>query len=178
MSDVQFDGTLDLTGADPDAVGFPAIPSGTYECHIAKAEWKATNNVDGTGKLPHGTPYLNLGIRVNEGEADVDGESVGGKYAGWAKLFVPPADYDKGKAQRMKNAMANLLNAIGEDWQKKGYKMPDAESLVGTQVVAVVRKKSDARNSTGFSNDIEGFKPAGTAGDAAGAAAGAGSGLR
>ena len=157
-----FDGTLDLTGANPDDVGFPPIPSGSYECVIGKAEWRETENIDGSKKLPHGTPYLNLGIQVKDDEPDRDGQKVAKMYAGFAKLFVPPADYDPAKAQRMKNSMANFLNAIGENWQTKNYKMPNADDLVGRELVAVVRKKPDARSPHGFSNEVEGFKPAGT----------------
>ncbi len=161
MSDM-FDGTLDLTGADAEAVGYPAVPSGSYEAHVGKAEWNATENIDGTKKLPHGTPYLNLGIQINDDEPDRDGQRVASVYAGFVKLFVPPADYDPQKAQQMKNRMANFLNAIGEDWQKKGYKMPDVEDLIGRELTVVVRKKRDSNASTGFSNEIEGFKLAGS----------------
>lgn len=172
----EFDGTLDLTGAKADEIGFPAVPSGTYECHIGKAEWKKTENIDGTKKLPHDTPYLALGIRINTDVEDVDGQKVAGVYAGWQNLYVPPADYDASKAQRMKNMMANFLNAIGEPWEKKGYRMPPADSLVGTPLVAVVRKKPDPRDPSGFRNEIEGFKPAGTANETT--TVGSGSGLR
>lgn len=158
----MFDGTLDLTGSDPDAIGFPAIPSGRYECHVGKAEWKSTENIDGSKALPHGTPYLALGIRVNDTEEDRDGQKVAGVYAGWVNLFVPPADYDPTKAQAMKNRMANFLNAIGEDYAKKGYKMPDPDDLVGRELTAIVRRKFDKSQDKNV-NEIEGFKPAGSA---------------
>ena len=157
----SFDGTLDLTGSDPDAIGFPAVPSGRYEAHVGKAEWRSTENIDGSKALPHGTPYLALGIRISEDEEPRDGQKVAGQYAGWINLFVPPADYDATKAQSMKNRMANFLNAIGEDWQKKGYKMPDTEELVGRELTVIVRKKFDKSQDKDV-NDIEGFKPAGS----------------
>lgn len=169
-----FDGTLDLTGARDDQVGFPAVPSGAYEGHIGRAEWKTTENVDGTKKLPHGTPYLAIGFRINEGHEAVDGQEVSGVYGGWTNLYIPPADYDAGKAQQMKNRMANFLSAIGEDWQKKGYKIPEADMLVGKPLVAVIRKKVDKGSTSGFSNEIEGFKPEGTAAEESGAAVGTG----
>ncbi len=157
----EFDGTLDLTGSDPDAVGFPAVPSGQYEAHVAKAEWRATENIDGSKALPHGTPYLALGIQINDDEEDRDGMKVANVYAGWINLFVPPADYDASKAQSMKNRMANFLNAIGEKWESKGYKMPDTEELVGKPVTVTVRRKFDKRQDKQV-NDIEGFKTAGS----------------
>lgn len=152
---------LDLTGADPDAIGFPAIPSGKYEAHVAKAEWRYTSNVDGSKALPHETPYLSLGIQVNTDEEDRDGQKVAGMYAGWSNLFVPPADHDPTKAQNMKNRMANFLSAIGEDWQKKGYKMPDVDEFIGRPVTVVVRKRFD-KDQDKHVNDIEGFKTAGS----------------
>lgn len=164
MSDL-FEGALDLTGADPDAIGFPAIPSGRYEAHVAKAEWKSTENIDGSKALPHGTPYLALGIQVNDDEEERDGQKVANMYAGWINLFVPPADYDATKAQSMKNRMANFLSAIGEDWQKKGYKVPNVEDLIGRELTVIVRKKFDKQNDK-YVNDIEGFKPAGSSASA------------
>jgi hypothetical protein len=161
MSDV-FDGALDLTGADADDVGFPAIPSGKYEAHVAKAEWRTTSNVDGSKALPHETPYLSLGIQVNEDVEPRDGQKVANVYAGWQNLYVPPPEHDATKAQRMKNMMANFLNAIGEDWQKKGYKIPDVENLIGRDLTVIVRKKFD-KNQDKYVNEIEGFKPAGSA---------------
>lgn len=158
----MFDGTLDLTGSNPDDIGFPALPSGQYEAFVAKCQWKATENIDGSKKLPHNTPYLSVGIQVSEDEPERDGQKVAKQYAGFVNLFVPPADYDPGKAQRMKNAMANFLRAIGEDYTKKGYRIPDPESLIGRAVTVTVRKKADKSAASGFSNEIEGFKVAGS----------------
>lgn len=158
----MYDGTLDLTGSDPDAVGFPAIPSGSYEAHVAKAEMKLTDNLDGSKALPHETPYMSLGIRVNEDVEDRDGQKVAGVYAGWTNLFFPPADYDPQKSAMMKNRIANFLKAAGIDYTAKGFKMPDAESLIGTPVTVVVRKKRDDNEPSGFRNEIEGFKVAGS----------------
>lgn len=157
----EFDGTLDLTGSDPDEIGFPALPSGSYEAHVAKAEWRATENMDGSKALPHGTPYLSLGIQVNEDEEPRDGQKVSKMYAGFTNLFVPPADYDVDKAQSMKNRMANFLNAVGEEWQKKGYKMPSTDDLLGREMTVVVRRKFDKRQDKNI-NEIEGFKKAGS----------------
>lgn len=161
MSDI-FQGALDLTNADADDVGFPAIPTGKYEAHVAKAEWRTTSNVDGTKALPHDTPYLSLGIQVNEDEEPRDGQKVANVYAGWQNLYIPPADYDATKAQRMKNMMANFLKAIGEDFQKKGYKIPPVDALLGRELTVIVRKKFD-KGQDKFVNEIEGFKPAGSA---------------
>lgn len=164
MSD--FDGTLDLTGANPEEVGFPPIPAGTYQAVVGKGtRWDATENIDGSKALPHGTPYLNIGVQISQDEPERDGQRVAGMYAGFTKLFIPPADYDSTKAQQMKNRMANFLNAIGEDWQKKGYKIPDVEDLMGRELTVIVSRKRDANSPHGYRNEIEGFKPAGATAD-------------
>ena len=167
MSDM-FDGTVDLTGSDPDAVGFPAVPSGRYQAHVGKAEWHTTDNTDGTKALPDGTPYLAIGVRVNEDHEDVDGMKVAGVYCGWINLFVPPADYDASKAQTMKNRMANFLKAIGENYTAKGYKIPDVEELVGKELTAIVRRKPDKQDKSRLINEIEGFKAPGDVEEPAG----------
>lgn len=156
----MFDGTLDLTGSNPDDVGFPAVPSGSYEAHVAKAEWRKTDNPNGEKALPHETPYLALGIQINEDEEDRNGVRVRNAYV-WKNLFAPPADYDPTKAQRMKNEFANFLVAIGEDYTKKGYQGPDAEALLGQDVTIVVRKRFDKYQDKDV-NEIEGFKTAGS----------------
>lgn len=156
----MWDGTLDLTGSNPDDVGFPAIPSGTYEAHIAKAEWRQTDNSDGSKALPHETPYLALGIQINEDEEPRNDTKVANAYV-WKNLFVPPADYDASKAQRMKNEFANFLKAVGEEYDKKGYKGPDADNLLGQDVTVTVRRRFD-KGQDKFVNDIEGFKTAGS----------------
>lgn len=161
----MFDGTLDLSGSNPDDVGFPAIPSGTYEAHVAKAEWRTTDNSDGSKALPHETPYLALGIQVNEDEEPRNDVKVANAYV-WKNLFMPPADYDASKAQRMKNEFANFLKAVGEDYTAKNYKL-DADSLLGQDVTIVVRKRRD-KNQDKDVNDIEGFKPAGSSSQADG----------
>lgn len=155
-----FDGTLDLTGANPDEIGFPAVPTGSYEAHVGKAEWRTTENLDGSKALPHGTPYLAVGVRINEDEEPREDQKVAGQYAGWTNLYVPPADYDASKRQMMNNRMANFLKAIGEDYTRKGYKMPDVNDLIGRPVTVVVKRKNDKMR--GLVNEIEGFKPAGS----------------
>lgn len=157
----EFDGGLDLTGANPEDVGFPAIPSGSYEAHVVAAAWKRTENIDGSKALPHDTPYLNVQIAISEDEEPRNGVRVANARV-WFKGYVPPADYDPAKAQRMKNGMANFLDAIGEDWQKKGYKL-DAEKLSNDQpdVTVVVRKKFNDYQGKD-TNEVEGFKPAGS----------------
>lgn len=175
MSDMMHE-TLDLTGSDPDAIGFPAVPSGRYEAHVGKAEWRETENIDGTKALPHGTRYLALGIQINEDVEPVDGQKVANVYCGWQNLYVVPADYDATKGQRMKNMWANFLKAIDIDYTKKGFALPSADDVLGKPVTVIVRKKYDKQQQKDV-NEIEGFKPAGQA-DAVDSGSGGGLGLR
>lgn len=164
MSDFEFDGGLDLTGATGEGVGdFPAIPSGKYPAHVRDAEWRKTG--DG-GKLPEGTPYLNVQIQISEDAEDKGGMQVA-KRVVFGKLFIPPADYDTEKAQRMKNSFANFLTSIGyelSEIQKKSFKV-NIEDLIGRECVVIVKKEVDKYRSdeteTVYTNNVQGYKPAG-----------------
>lgn len=164
MSDFEFDGGLDLSGATGEGVGdFPAIPSGKYPANVRDAEWRATGS---GGKLPEGTPYLNVQIQIDEDAEDKGGMQVA-KRVVFAKLFVPPADYDSEKAMRMKNSFANFLTSVGYELkqiQDKKFKV-DIEDLIGRPCVVIVKKEVDKFRSdeseTVYTNNVQGFKPAG-----------------
>ena len=159
MSDMEFDGVLDLTGTDGE-VGFAAIPTGKYAAHVHEVEWRRTSNPDGSKTLPDSTPYLNIQLRVDEDEPR-DGMNVKNRVL-FAKLFVPPADYDPEKAARMKNSMTNFLLSAGYELgevQKKGFRI-DPGNLLGRELTVIVKKyKSDYTGD--WDNNVQGFKPAG-----------------
>lgn len=162
--DFDFDGGLDLTGATGEGIGdFPAIPSGKYPARVRDAEWRKTGN---GGKLPEGTPYLNVQMQVVEEEEDRGGMKVANRVV-FGKLFVPPADYDAEKAMRMRNSFANFLTSVGyelSEIQKKSFKV-NIEDLIGREAVMIVKKAVDTYRSdeseTVYTNDIQGYKPAG-----------------
>jgi hypothetical protein len=160
MSEMEdFDGTLDLSGTDGE-VGFAAIPTGKYQGHVHEVEWRRTSNPDGSKALPDATPYLNVQLRVDEEESR-DGMQVKNR-ALFAKLFVPPAEYDAEKAQRMRNSMTNFLISVGYELaaiQKKGFKI-DPEALIGRECTIVVKKYMNDFTQD-YDNNVQGFKVAG-----------------
>lgn len=169
MSDTEFDGLLDLSGAD-GKVGFEAIPAGKYEAHVHNAEYRTTS---GQGKLPEGTPYLNVQIKVDQ-EFAKDGTTKVQNRVVFGKLFVPPSGYDQEKSMRMKNSMVNFLTSVGYEMseiQSKKFRI-DPDDLIGRQCVVVVNRfKNDYTDE--WDNNVQGFKPAGTAGEATTAGSGA-----
>lgn len=161
----EFDGVLDLTGADTSVGAFEAIPTGKYQGHIHEAVWKFTTNTDGTGKLPDNTPYLNVQYRIDEDEPRKmpGGEEMKVKNrVVFHKLFVPPPGYDAEKASKMKGSMVNFLKAAGyedKDIQSKKFKI-DPDDLQGRQLTIIVRRyKNDYTED--WDNEVQGVKPAG-----------------
>ena len=162
MSDAEFSGMLDLTGADESAGSFDAIPSGKYNGHIHEAEWRFTKGGPDS-KMPEGTPYLNVQIAIDDDEKN--GVKVNNRRV-FGKLFVPPSGHDAKASATMKGAMLNFLRAAGysdEQINKKGFRL-DPDDLAGREiVVSVSRFKNDYTED--WDNSIRGYKPAGTAGD-------------
>lgn len=156
----EFDGLVDLTGADESAGSFEAIPAGKYNAHIHEAEWRFTQGGEGAS-LPAETPYLNVQIAIDDEERN--GVKVSNRRV-FGKLFVPPAEYDATKASRMKGAMLNFLRAAGytdAEINKKGFRI-DPDDLAGRALtVTVSRFKNDYTDE--MDNGIRGFKPAGEA---------------
>lgn len=157
----EFDGVLDLTGADESAGQFDAIPAGTYNCYIHEADWRKTSNPDGTKALPHETPYLNVQFCITDENAR-DGSKVKNRRV-FGKYFVPaegaiPAD----KLAYHRGTMLNFLKAAGytqEQMQKKGFRL-DPDELNGKELQVVVnRQKNDFTGE--FDNSVRGVKPAG-----------------
>lgn len=159
MSEYDFDGMLDLTGADESVGSFDAIPSGKYNARIREAEWRFTKG-GAEAKLPEGTPYLNVQVQITDEERN--GMKVANRVV-FATLMVPPSDYDATKASKMKGAMLNFLRAAGytdADINKKGFRV-DPDDLQGREVVVQVQKyRNDYTNDD--DNRVSGFKPAGS----------------
>jgi hypothetical protein len=162
--DFEFDGGLDLTGATGEGVGdFPAIPGGKYRARVRDAEWRKTG---GGGKLPEGTPYLNVQMQVHEDEEDRGDMKVANRVV-FSKLFVAPSDYDAEKSLRMKNSFVNFLTSVGYDLkevQSAKFRV-NIEDLIGRECVMIVKKSVDTyrsdENETVYTNDVQGYKPAG-----------------
>lgn len=178
MSDAfpEFDGTLDLTGADESAgLGFEPAPSGRYECFIDEGtEWRQTSGGP-QAQLPEGTWYLAVWWRCDEEEPRKLGEeliTVKNKVF-FQNLFVPPPEHDATKAATMKGNMLNFLLAIGytkEEINKKGFRV-NPDNLYGKRGTVIVRRKRNKQTNE-WENQVQGVKAAGS-GDASTSSAGA-----
>lgn len=157
MSDVAV-GPLDLSGADTS--GFEPVDSGLYKASIFDAEWRAVKNEG--GKLPVGTPMLNVHFRLSEKvgapDYDVDNRRVFSNY------IIPPADYADAKAaSRMKGMFVKLLTDAGYDEKKvtkPGFSL-DIEDMKGRELCLLLGVQAE-NTEKGYpaQNTIKGTKPA------------------
>jgi Protein of unknown function (DUF669) len=164
--DYQFDGVLDLTGADESAGSFEAFRAGQYNAHVAKAEWKTTKPEG--GKLPGNTPYLNIHFAIDD-ETDADGMKIKNRRV-FHKVFIAPEGHEKIAYHR--GVMLNTLLALGytrEEISKKGFRV-DTEEMGGREAVVHVSKDFNKHTNV-WDNNVKSVKPAGSA--AASATAGA-----
>jgi hypothetical protein len=156
-------GPLDLSGADMDT--FEAVPPGRYNVEVFEVTMDAVRNARGDGKLPAGTPMLKIQWRATEDNPD----GLNNRRF-WSQFVIPPKDYDKSKADKMKGMLARTLIALGEPEEKvlaKGYE-PDLEDLVGRAAVIQVGREQKLDSNTRepiegeFNNPVKGVKPAGS----------------
>src|SRR5262245_66230959 len=92
FTEVEFDGVLDLSGADESAGTFEPFAAGNYNAHVADAAWQATKP-EGGKSLPGNTPYLNVQYAIDD-EEDRDGMKIKNRRV-FQKLFVAPAGHEK-----------------------------------------------------------------------------------
>jgi Protein of unknown function (DUF669) len=147
---------------DADLSGFDAVEPGKYNATVFEVKWDAVKNPG--GKVPIGTPMLKIQFRASEDNP----EGLENRRF-FTQFVVPPKDYDKAKAQKMKGMIARALIALGEAEEavlSKGYDL-DTEDLVGRECVIVVGR--EPKKTTGgevvegeFNNPVKGIKPAGT----------------
>lgn len=155
MSDVAV-GPLDLSGAD--TTGFDPVPSGTYKASIFEAEWRSVKNEG--GKLPQGTPGLNIQFRLSEKvgspELKVENRRVFNTY------WLPEGEYDAEKRARMQGMFVTLLVNAGYDKAKvtkSGFKL-DLEDLQGREI-GLTLGVQPANEEKGYDaqNTVKGTKP-------------------
>jgi hypothetical protein len=158
----EFDGLLDLTGADTSAGQFEAAPSGTYSCSVDDIEIKYVQN---DGALPAGTPYLNVRWRVSDEEDDRKGVKVANKCF-FQKLFIPPKEHDPQAAAKMKGSLVNFLKAIGygdEQVNSKKFNLgAELDNIMGSPAAVTVAKKMNDYTEQ-WDNPVMGVKPVGAA---------------
>jgi hypothetical protein len=154
-------GPLNLGDADTSWDGeYEAIPKGRYAATVKKVEWDQVKNANGLGKMPTGTPMLKVQFSLI---ADPYHNRVV-----FAQYLIPPSDYDKERASKMKGMLVNFLIATGEEEKSvrgKNYEIP-TDDLVGREVVVGVSrypKKIDGVVQQGeYNNSVGAVKPAGS----------------
>jgi hypothetical protein len=152
-------GPLDLSGAD--LKGFDAVDAGRYNAEVFEIKMDAVKNTSGTGKMPAGTPMMKVQFKLTD--EGVENRRVFQSYV------IPPKDYDKSKADKLRGMLARFFIALGETEESVLSKKfnPDFEDYIGTECVVIVGKEPK-RTSTGdtiegeYNNPVKGVKPAGS----------------
>jgi len=158
----DFEGIVDLTDYD-ESVGkgdYEAAPSGSYQCSVDDADWVYTQN---EGKMPIGTPGLNVRFRVSLDEPERRGIKVANKCF-FNTYWIPPKDYDSEKAKKLRGALVNFLKAAGVDEKKlsspKFNLNDEKDEIIGNELTVVVGKKyNDVTEQD--DNPVMGVKSAG-----------------
>lgn len=137
MSQPEFPATLDLTTADTR--GFDPVPQGTYDAIVADVTPIVTENPD--GKLPLGTPGINVQFAIDGGP--YDNRRVFNRY------WMPPADYDPEKRSRSLGMLARFLIAIGypEEQVKSPSFSLDTEDMKGRECRVSVKVDTEYDNN-------------------------------
>lgn len=168
MSDkmVEFEGIVDLTDRDESVGagdGYYAVPSGSYNCTVDDADWNYVQSTD--GKLPEGTPGLNVRFRVDQDEPERRGLKVANQCF-FKTYWIPPKGYDAEAAKKLNGALVNFLRAAGVSDDKlnsKKFNLNDEkDEIIGNPLVVVVGKRhNDVTDQD--DNPVMGVKPAGSA---------------
>ena len=156
MTDVTV-GPLDLSGADTS--GFEPVPSGLYKGTVYEAEWQAVKNEG--GKLPVGTPMLNVQFRLEEKVGSPDMKVENRRV--FTKYMLPGEGYDAEKTARMKGMFVNFLKNLGYDEKKitkPGFNL-DLEELKGKELCLLLGvQPENAEKGYAAQNTVKGTKPA------------------
>jgi|SRR5215831_3206551 len=163
-------GPLNLS--DADLSGFDPIEPGRYNAEVFEITMDAVKNTSGEGKMPAGTPMMKVQFRLVNNEPIVldDGKTVNlENRAVWTQFVIPPVEYDKGKAAKMKGMIARFFIATGdpEEVVLNSEFDPDFNEYKGRPVVVVLGKeqKRDRNGNTiegEYNNPVKGVKPAGS----------------
>ena len=154
-------GPLNLS--DADTKGFDAFEAGRYNAEIFEMKMDAVKNASGQGKMPAGTPMVKVQFRITD---EIEGST---NRRVFSQYIIPPADYDKDKAAKIKGMFVRFLTAVGEDEAKvKSAKYdPDFEDFIGRECVVVVSKepKKDQNGNIvegEYNNPVKGVKEKGS----------------
>jgi hypothetical protein len=151
--------------ASSEAIDFTPVPSGTYPVLISDVETRESNSEKNPGK-----PYWHLEMTVVQEGHPYQGRKFWGNVMLWDGALY---------------SLAQLLKAIGrEDLLKSGKIPADPSFLVSNEIRITVQKVRDTygekkRAENGddstdplFKNEVKGYKPAGSGGDATTSATG------
>lgn len=160
-----------LNLADADLSGFEAVLAGTYDAEIHEVTWKETK---GGGKLPKGTPMLNVQFKL-DGE-DPEGKSVKNRRV-FLSLIIPPEKINNKTyehAGMMKGNLVRFLTAIGyeksEVMSAETPFDPDPDDMKGRKCRVVVSRREYVPEGVDpelnpeeiqIQNDVKAVKPPG-----------------
>lgn len=164
-------GPLNL--ADADLKGFEALDPGRYNAEVFEMTMSAVKNLSGTGKMPAGTPMISVQFRLTS-DANGNDQGIANRRV-WVTYVIPPNDYDKAKAAKMKGMVARFFIALGETEETVLSKKfdPDFQDYIGRECVVVLGREPK-RDSGGsviegeYNNPVKGVKPAGSIGSSSG----------
>jgi Protein of unknown function (DUF669) len=150
-------GPLNL--ADADMKGFDPLEPGRYNAEVVEITMDAVKNEG--GKTPKGTPIVKFQFKITDEE--YENRRV------WTQFVVPPKDYDKSKAAKMKGMLARAFINLGtpeEEVLSKTFD-PDFEDYKGLPCVVTVGKESKKdRNGNvvegEYNNPVKSISPAGS----------------
>lgn len=138
-----FPATLDLSTADTRG---NFMEGGWKDALVAEVEPIKTENPD--GKLPMGTPGINVQFTIDGGQYDT--RKV------WNRYWIPPASYDKEKRDKSLGMLARFLMAIGypEDEVKSPSFSLNFEDMKGRECRVNTKYNEEYDN-----NNVTGVKP-------------------
>jgi Protein of unknown function (DUF669) len=143
---------LNLAGATPTS-GFEPLPSGRYDANVYEVEAVEIEKDD--GKLPQGTPGINVQFAVDGGEYD--------NRRLWRRYYFPPDHYEKAKT--MKDMIAGFFVAIGytEEEVTSGNFVVDLQDMAGRPCELIVGQRTYDGEIV---NEVKSVKPRGSGGTA------------
>jgi Protein of unknown function (DUF669) len=152
-------GPLNLS--DADMKGFDPLEAGRYNAEVFELGMDAVKNASGEGKMPAGTPMLKCQFKITDEE--YENRRV------FLTYVIPPKDYDKSKAAKMKGMIARFFIALGtpeEEVLSKDFD-PDFDDYLGVPCVVTLGKepKKDRQGNViegEYNNPVKSVKPAGS----------------
>lgn len=169
---------LNLSNADESEATFIPLTPGPYEATIQEAKWEETS---GTGKLPAGTPMLNIQFKITDAKLESEKERKDKKANElvsdrvFDRYIIPPDKVDGKPYQHkamMEGQLVRFLLAVGYDSDevKSGKFELDVEDLAGREAVVILGVESYVSNEIGEDgepvakkrNTVKGVKKIGT----------------